>query len=572
MRVRLSARTGLAILSAALFVSTTKAQVIVTDIAVDTAGNKSIGPSGDSSGGADAVNANSGVSISSTARFIAFSSFGGDLVASDTNGASDVFLRDRLAPSTVRISVDSSGSQANDDCYWPSLSTDGSVIAFYSEATNLVASDTNGVPDIFVRDLNTGLTSRVSVSSSGVEANGTSSYPSISGDGNLIVFVSDATNLVTGDTNGKSDIFLRNRSAGTTTRISVDSFGAQGNGVCYTPRISSNGQYVVFSSESTNLVTGDTNANADIFLRNLSSAVTTRISVDSSGAQSNNGSFQPVISSDGAVVAFESFASNLVSGDTNAVSDIFARVISAGTTERINVDASGAQANDESYRPSISGNGNFVSFHSMATNLVSSDVGGYWDVFVRDRGAGAIFRASTSVTYQQADWHSYFSELSSDGTAVVYTTGASNLFPGALGNWTVAVTEARATTDATWTNYETGFPGTNGIPGIASGADPIYGTTIGVSVGNSLGATTTGAFLVGYTGRANIPAAGGTILVANALITYVSIPNPVLTISVPLTDPSLYGLTLDMQMLEADSGAAHNISFTPGLELVLGDF
>ena len=230
--------------------------------------------------------------------------------------------------SIARVSIDSEGNQSNNTSYNPSISTDGNYLAFAADASNLVAEDTNESRDIFVRDIETGATTRISISNEGVEADGKSEKPSISGNGNFIAFTSDATNLVEGDTNGDSDIFIHNRETGETTRVSVDSLGNEANNDSENPSISvdeENNVYVVFASDASNLVENDTNNRKDIFLRNLTDGKTTRVSVDSLESQANGDSENPSISADGNYVVFTSDASNLVEDDTNNSKDIFLR-------------------------------------------------------------------------------------------------------------------------------------------------------------------------------------------------------------------------------------------------------
>jgi len=205
------------------------------------------------------------------------------------------------------------------------ISSDGRFVAFNSLAANLSAGDTNGVSDVFVRDRTLHKTSRVSVSTSGVQGNGDSTNPSISADGRFVAFQSLATNLGAGDTNGSSDVFVRDRTAHTTARISVTPGGSLGNGDSYEPSISANGTRVAFASNATDLVAGDINGEPDVFVRNRSAHSTSRVSVTSSGGQSDGLSAFPSISPEGARVAFSSGATNLVAGDTNASDDVFLR-------------------------------------------------------------------------------------------------------------------------------------------------------------------------------------------------------------------------------------------------------
>ena len=333
---------------------------------------------------AQANNASDSPSISAYGRHVAFESFASNLVTGDTNGFVDIFVRDRQGDTTERVSVDSAGAQGNGDSFEASISADGRYVAFESSATNLVSGDTNGRVDVFVRDRQTGTTERVSVDSAGAQGNGDSLARALSADGRYVAFRSVATNLVSGDTNGVQDVFLRDRQAGTTERVSIDSAGVQGNGDSSSPSISSDGRYVVFRSAATNLVSGDTSGWRDIFLRDRQSGTTERVSVDSLGAQGNGSSQYPSISADGRYVAFHSYATNLVSGDTNGAFDVLVRDRQSGTTERVSVDTAGAQGNEDSDSALISSDGRYVAFKSAATNLVSGDTNAAEDIFVRD--------------------------------------------------------------------------------------------------------------------------------------------------------------------------------------------
>jgi Tol biopolymer transport system component len=315
---------------------------------------------------------------------VAFESVATNLTADDTNGAiKDIFVRDRNTNETTRVSVSYNGDPVNSASSAPSISSDGSYVAFESTATNLTADDTNGaIKDIFVRDRNTNETTRVSVSYNGDPVNGASSAPSISSDGRYVAFESLANNLVTGDTNGVKDIFVYDRNTGTTTLVSVDSSGLQGNGISSAPSISSDGGFVVFESLANNLVTGDANGVKDIFVYDRNTGTTTLVSVDSSGLQGNGISSAPSISSDGRFVVFESLANNLVTGDTKGVKDIFVYDRNTGTTIRVSVDSSGFQGDGASSVPSVSSDGKHVTFESIATNLVTDDTNGLRDIFV----------------------------------------------------------------------------------------------------------------------------------------------------------------------------------------------
>ncbi len=288
-----------------------------------------------------------------------------------------------------------------------------------------------------------GTTERVSIASDGVEGNGWSESSSISADGHNVVFRSSATNLVAGDTNNEGDVFVHNRVTGLTQRVSVASDGTQANGTCFGPSISADGRYVVFYSWASNLVDGDTNEKHDVFLHDLVTGETQRLSVASDGTQGNGFSFSPVVSTDGRYVAFDSNADNLVDGDTNGTYDVFVHDRQIDETLRISVSSDGTQGNDSSAWASISTDGRYVAFISFASNLVYGDTNNYCDtdndgiyddncpdIFVHDRILGETQRISVSSDGIQGDGVSWNGSISSDGRYVAFQSGATNLVPG----------------------------------------------------------------------------------------------------------------------------------------------
>jgi hypothetical protein len=231
----------------------------------------------------------------------------------------------------------------------------------------------------------------VSVATGGAQGNGNSELSSISADGRYVAFNSEASNLVGGDTNGFLDTFVRDRQSGTTARVSVSSGGAEGNGESgpYTGlSISADGRYVAFWSYATNLVGGDTNGVSDIFVHDCQSSVTERMSVDSAGAQGNDYSGTPTISADGRYVAFGSIATNLVGGDTNYAYDVFVHDRQSGTTERVSVATGGAESSGGA-TPRAPPAAVTLAFWSYSDDLVDGDTNGFSDIFVRDRGPGS---------------------------------------------------------------------------------------------------------------------------------------------------------------------------------------
>src|SRR5213592_4033360 len=236
-----------------------------------------------------------GSALSADGRFVAFDSSATDLVAADTNGVSDVSVHDRQTGTTERVSVASHGAQGNGSsglvtfAFPPALSADGRFVAFVSAATNLVASDTNGATDVFVHDRQTGTTERVSVASDGTEGNAASAGATLSADGRFVAFHSAATNLVAGDTNATNDVFVHDRQTGITERVSVASDGTQGNKASSYPALSADGRFVAFDSDATNLVAGDTNGTTDVFVHDRQTGTTERVSVASGGGTQGNG-------------------------------------------------------------------------------------------------------------------------------------------------------------------------------------------------------------------------------------------------------------------------------------------
>jgi Tol biopolymer transport system component len=326
-------------------------------------------------------------SISADGRYVAFHTQSDDLVPGDTNNRYDIFVRDRQIGVTVRASLDSSGIEGNSSSRWASISPGGRYVSFTSQADNLVPGDTNGEIDAFVHDLELGVTERVSVSSSGVEANGASWGGSISADGRYVIISSLADNLLPGDTNGKIDTFVHDRQTGLNERVTVSSLGIEGNegggGV-----ISANGRYVAISSRSDNLVPGDTNGESDVFIHDRETRVTERISVSTTGLEANGPSLGTSISADGRHVAFSSEATNLVPGSANARISAFVHDRQTGVTERVSVNSLGVEGNRTNRELAISADGRYVSFGSDAGNLVLKDTNGSDDVFVHDRWSG----------------------------------------------------------------------------------------------------------------------------------------------------------------------------------------
>ena len=380
-------------------------------------------------GGAES-NGDSGRSVASTdGRFVAFTSVADDLVFADVGGNQDIFVRDRQTGTTTRASVSFAGIEGNQGSHNPSISGDGRIVAFETDSTNMVIGDTNARRDVFVRDLVAGTTTRASVGA-GVQGDDDSDSPSVSRDGRYVAFESRATNLVPGDGNGDYDVFVRDLVAGTTTRVSVSSGGVEGDRDSRNAAISADGRYVAFNSGATNLVPGDTDMDWDVYVHDRATGETERISVTSGGADANGDHFDPQISDDGRHVAFWSNAEDLVPGDTNGQHDIFRHDRVTGETVRVNVSATGAQDDGGAEQPTISGDGRRVGFYSYATTLLPGDANGLEDVYVKDVESGEVIRASRSSAGAGADDSSVDPTLTGDGLGVVFTSAATNLVIG----------------------------------------------------------------------------------------------------------------------------------------------
>ncbi|OGT09088.1 MAG: hypothetical protein A3J49_05830, partial [Gallionellales bacterium RIFCSPHIGHO2_02_FULL_57_16] len=391
--------------------------------------------------------------------------FGDDPITAVLNGVTGVTLGAGVAGAgitqsgPITVSSDASGVIGNGISTPYGISADGRYVVFESAAANLVANDTNGVIDIFRKDTQTGAIMQLNTDASGAVGNGTYNFVGdVSAEGRYALIDSDATNLVTGDANGLSDVFVKDTVTGAITRVSTDANGNEATGGVlggsYCFDMSADGRYVVFGSDATNLVTGDANNTFDLFLKDTQTGAITRVNTAADGTEvtytvgADNflGGF---VSADGRYVIFNSDADNLVAGDTNGVTDIFKKDLQTGAITRVNTDVNGtAAAGSINYVDDwtnwvlaneiagVSADGRYVAFNSMADNLVAGDTNGVTDVFVKDTVIGTITRVSTDASGAEANnrsvspWHS----LSADGRYVVFQSNANNLVAGDSNN------------------------------------------------------------------------------------------------------------------------------------------
>ncbi len=401
-------------------------------------------------------------SISGEGDRVAFVSAATNLSETPTGERTNIFVKERSTGTLWLASVSSGGAEGDAGSEDPHLSRDGRFVVFASTATNLVAGDTNGVADIFVRDLQEGTTTLLSRSSAGVIGNLASVQPDISANGRYVVFASAAGNLTIGDFNGRGDIFLHDRDtdndgifdeagAISTRVISLDGEGSIANGSSDRPAISDNGRYVVYESLASNLIPNDTNSLPDIFLHDRDmdgngifdepgGVFTQRINVASGGGQANSFSENAQISGDGRQVAFESFATNLVAGGTSEFrKHVFVRDWQASRTVLVSRAAGGTEANEWSENPALSQSGRYISFESTSDNLVAGDTNSSRDIFLVDRdgngnstfdeaGETGIQRISlTQANGQMVGGQAFHADLSADASLVVFDSDAANL-------------------------------------------------------------------------------------------------------------------------------------------------
>ena len=450
---------------------------ITTRVSVDSAGGEGFGPGEGCSGGR---------SITPDGRFVAFACTFTNLVSEDTNGVRDVFVRDLQNGTTTRVSVTTAGTEANGPSSFGSLSADGRFVAFQSSATNLdtTTPDTNGVADIFLHDRDTDgngvydevdgiATTRVSVGQS-AQANGGSSLPAISANGESVAFWSSASNLVAGDTNGQPDVFVYDRASLAMSRVSVKTGGAQANSaeglaLPAAPALSGNGRIVAFQSTRADLADKGKVGWRDIYVHDRDTVTTTRVSVASDGtagtipsgcgpwdgpdgklACADFASSNPSLSADGRFVAFDSIYDNLVPNDANFNGtylgrDVFVHDRQAGVTTLVSVSSDGVQDNTFSgtgvpcgvgpHAPALSPDGRFVTFSSCGSTLVEGDTNGLSDAFLRDRLLGTTVRTSvasggTQVTTASGAFGTHFTAASTGAQVLAMGSDVETMVPG----------------------------------------------------------------------------------------------------------------------------------------------
>ena len=407
--------------------------IFVRDLQGGSTALVSVNAAGTAAGTPAPTRSHEAVAVSADGRYVLFNSDAVDLVAGDANGFGDVFVRDLQLGTTELVSVNAAGSGAGDNwSFAVAMSPDGRFVLFTSEALDLVAGGTS-TRDVFVRDRQTDTTILASLGTSGQHGNGPSLAKAISSDGRYVSFESHASNLVGADSNGVQDVFRRDLLAGTTQLVSANQAGSDtGNGFSTADAMSTDGRFVLFHSFGTNLTsTPDNNAGSDVFVRDLTAGLTSLASVNSAGtatgaAASSAGS----ISDDGRYVAFWSDANDLVAGDPQN-RDVFVRDLQTGATTLVSVDSGGVKGNGPSEGAAVSSDGRYVLFTSSASNLAAGDANGASDAFLRDRQLGTTTLVSVATGGQTGNGGSNGGAITPDGRYAVLTSDATDLVAGA---------------------------------------------------------------------------------------------------------------------------------------------
>jgi hypothetical protein len=384
----------------------------------------SSGTQGNQQSGVPFKSLNAPLSISRDGQTIGFESAANNLVSSDENFVKDIFVYSRAADSTILASVTDNEQPSTADSFGPALAKDANIVAF-STAAALVDEDRFGTTDIFIRDI---INQQTRLITEPVQISEVYAAPSISADGQVVAFHSRSPFLIENDSNNSRDVFVYNSIDSVTSLLSQSSMGAQGNASSERPQITDDGSQVVFHSYATSLLSEDGNgAFPDIFVRDIGASQTLVVSINSQGQQTNGNSFNPAISGDGRWVAFESDSFTLASGISNGNVDIFLHDRLLGVTTRVSVSSSGQQSNGDSINPSVSDNGQYIVFESAASNLVEDDTNNADDIFMHDTQTNQTVLLSKAIDGGAGNGDSRYAKISGSGNAVVFTSYADNL-------------------------------------------------------------------------------------------------------------------------------------------------
>ncbi len=378
-------------------------------------------------------------SLSADGTRVAFGSSATNLDPADTDSFFDVFVKDLATGDITLASTSDSGIKANGSSAFTSLSADGTRVAFSSSARNLDPADTNDFNDVYVKDLVTGDITLASISDSGIDANHHSHGPGLSADGTRVAFGSFATNLDPADTDSFTDVYIKDVATGDITLVSTSDTGIKGNGGSGGTSLSADGTRLAFGSSAFNLDPADTDSIFDVYVKDLAAGNITLASTSDTGIKGNGDSYFMVLSADGAMVAFVSEATNLDPADTDSTADVYVKDLATGDITLASTSDSGIKADGDSFiqnfnSPSLSADGTRVAFYSFATNLDPADTDSTADVYVKDLATGDITFVSISESGIKGDGESFTGSLSADGTRVAFVSFATNLDPADTDN------------------------------------------------------------------------------------------------------------------------------------------
>ena len=370
-------------------------------------------------------------SLSADGSTVVFESDGANLSPADGDGIIDLFAKDVASGELTLLSMTTAGEKGNGRSMQPSLSADGRLVAFISEASNLVAADPDSRADIYVKDLQTGSIVLVSASSTGVKANRASDTPQISADGTTVAFMSEADNLDPADTDNDADIYVKDLVSGQVRLASSTDAGAAGNGPNTVPTMSGDGTLVAFESRASDLDPGDSDADADIYLKDLATGDLRLVSTNSLGVKANQQTLSPDLSTDGSRIAFNSNGSNMDPADADELPDVYVKEIASGALTLASVTAAGVKGDRSAQWPSLSSDGMIVAFETHALNLDPRDAGASVssDIYVKDLSSGSLSLATTSDAGDKGDGESFAPDLSQNGQRVSFISIATGLDP-----------------------------------------------------------------------------------------------------------------------------------------------
>jgi len=371
-----------------------------------------------------------GVSTSANGRYVAFASMATNFDPADTDAVVDVFVKD-LSTGDVRLaSQTADGIKGNAISDRPSISADGRWVAFLSAADNLSPQDTDGYPDVFVKDLQTGQLVLASQATDGTKADVGVSAAALSADGSTVAFASKATNLSTDAGVGSSHVYVKRLDTGELTQVDGGTIARPDEQIgASDPSLSADGRVVAFVTDAAELDPVDTDLRSDVYVRDLASGEVRLASVNAAGVKGDSPSSGPSLSADGTLVAFETGSSNLLPEDTDSSSDVYVKNLATGSLRLASTDSTGSKANESASYPSLSPDGGFLAFSSDATNLGIDTPPLVKQVYRKDLATGELLPVSVTAEGIPGDYLSIEPSMAADGAVVAFYTPSTNLVP-----------------------------------------------------------------------------------------------------------------------------------------------